>query len=139
MTCTFFGHRNTPRSVRGKLKETLIDLIENKGADMFYVGNHGSFDRMTVSVLKELKAEYTNIDFRIVLAYLPNYEVNSEETEFPEGIEAVPKKYAISFRNKWMVGKADTVIAYLVHDQGGRGGSVRKACRAPQITCHKFV
>ncbi len=41
MVCTFFGHRNAPSGVRVALEAVLIDLIENKGADVFYVGNHG--------------------------------------------------------------------------------------------------
>ena len=28
-TCTFFGHRDAPESIRYDLKQTLIDLIEN--------------------------------------------------------------------------------------------------------------
>ena len=44
MTVTFFGHRRTPDSVKPLLKETLRELIEKDRADMFYVGNEGSFD-----------------------------------------------------------------------------------------------
>jgi hypothetical protein len=40
-------------------------------------------------------------------------------TILPEGIENVPKRFAISFCNKWMVGKADFIISYVEHDWGG--------------------
>lgn len=33
MTCTFFGHRDSPESIRGAVRETITELIENKGAD----------------------------------------------------------------------------------------------------------
>ena len=46
MTCTFFGHRYVPQKIEPTLRSTLIDLIENHGADLFYVGNHGDFDAM---------------------------------------------------------------------------------------------
>ena len=36
--CTFFGHRDCPSSIKPKLREVLIDLIENHAVDMFYVG-----------------------------------------------------------------------------------------------------
>ena len=36
--CTFFGHRDCPSSIKPKLREALIDLIENHTVDMFYVG-----------------------------------------------------------------------------------------------------
>ena len=49
--CTFFGHRDCPSSIKPKLREVLINLIENHAVDMFYVGQQGAFDGI---VLKEL-------------------------------------------------------------------------------------
>ena len=37
---------------------------------------------------------------------------------YPE-IEDKPKRYAISYRNKYMVEKSDCVIAYVLHKWGG--------------------
>ena len=37
----------------------------------------------------------------------------------PEGIEGVHPRYAISWRNKWMVTESDFVIAYITHSWGG--------------------
>lgn len=120
MTCTFFGHKETPETVKPLLRETLIDLIEHHEADTFYVGNNGHFDGMAASVLKELKEIYPNIEYHVVLAYLRNDGCKNEHpTEFPEGIESSPPKFAIDFRNKWMLNKADTVIAYITHGWGG--------------------
>ena len=42
--CTFFGHRDCPSSIKAKLREALVDLIENHAVDMFYVGQQGAFD-----------------------------------------------------------------------------------------------
>ena len=53
-TCTFFGHRECPTDIRPKLRELLIDLIENRSVTMFYVGRNGAFDRLVRSVLREL-------------------------------------------------------------------------------------
>ncbi|MCQ2440540.1 MAG: hypothetical protein MJ076_01415 [Clostridia bacterium] len=44
--CTFFGHWDTPEEVRPLLQGVLKQLIENRGADTFYVGNQGGFDLM---------------------------------------------------------------------------------------------
>ena len=41
MICTFFGNRNTPKEIKPILKRTIIDLFENKGVDLFYVGDKG--------------------------------------------------------------------------------------------------
>ena len=50
----FFGHSDTPWSVQPKLREVILDLIDNQGADEFYVGTHANFDRMVASVLSEM-------------------------------------------------------------------------------------
>ena len=119
MTCTFFGHRDTPKEKEPILKSTLVDLIENKGVDTFYVGNNGNFDKMVCSALSELSVLYP-IKVYIVLACLPkNEDDNSERTILPEGIEAVPPRFAISYRNKWMIEKSDFVVTYVVHSWGG--------------------
>ena len=37
----------------------------------------------------------------------------------PEGIEKVPKRYAILWRNKWMIEHADYVVTYVTRSCGG--------------------
>ena len=58
----------------------------------------------------------------MVLAYLPTKKSEYEDytnTILPEGIETAPKRFAISYRNKWMVEQADIVITYVTHGFGG--------------------
>lgn len=128
MTVTFFGHGDAPDSVKNVLIDILIDLIDNRGATHFYVGNHGNFDRYVASVLEKIKQIYPNIECNIVLAYLPlhnnEYRIN---TVFPEGIETIPKKFAINFRNKWMIEQSDTIVAYVTHSFGGAARFVEMA------------
>ena len=69
--CTFFGHRDCPADIRNRLKETLVDLIENHSVDFFYIGNQGQFDAMARNVLRELKTVYPKIEYTVVLAYMP--------------------------------------------------------------------
>ncbi len=130
MTCIFFGHKDTPYEIREDLKETLIGLIEKEGIDKFYVGNNGNFDKMVLAVLKELNEIYPQISYNVVYAYIPN---NGNEdhlhTLYPEGIEAAPKKFAIDYRNKWMVKQADIVVAYINRSFGGAVKYVKQAER----------
>ncbi len=77
LTCTFFGHKDTPKEIEPTLRSTLVDLIENKNVLKFYVGNHGSFDHMVKHCLIELKEIYS-IDYAVVLAYLPKKKYYSE-------------------------------------------------------------
>lgn len=132
--CTFFGHHDCPSSVKPRLQTILIDLIENSGVDTFYVGNQGTFDAIVHTVLSELKQIYPHIHCTIVLAYMPHhnstlgkaYEAN---TILPEGIENVPKRFAIVWRNKWMLRQAEYVVAYVIHSAGGAARFVEMARR----------
>ena len=104
MTVTFFGHRNTPDSIQPSLKKTLIQLIEKEGADTFYVGNEGDFDCIVYNTLKELKAIYPFIQFKVMLAYLTKrksdfYTPEPDNTVFPDELLKTPLKFAISKRN----------------------------------------
>lgn len=119
MNCTFFGHADAPSEIKDRLRETIIGLIENRGADCFYVGNHGNFDRMALAVLKELKEVYTQIDYYVVYAYLPQNGEDFKHSIYPEGIETVPKRFAINYRNNWLIGHADIVITFVVRSFGG--------------------
>ena len=122
MVCTFFGHRQVSKEIEPTLRSALVDLIENKGVNRFYVGNHGGFDAMVQRMLKELAASYP-IKFYVVLAYLPEKRralsfIDEAETLLPDGIETVPKRFAISYRNKWMVEKSDYAVTYVTHHIG---------------------
>ena len=118
-TCTFFGHRSTPLNLKESIKEKITELIEQHGVELFYVGNHGQFDSMTLSSLKELAKIYPHIKYYIVLAYYPKEKSPEENTLFPEGIELCHPKFAIEFRNKWMLERSDFVISYITHSWGG--------------------
>ncbi len=121
MTVTFFGHKDTPKEIEPTLRTTLVDLIENHGATEFYVGNNGSFDTMVRHQLEELSQVYP-ITYNIVLAYIPTKKSEYDDytnTILPEGIESVPKRFAISYRNKWMLEQSDIVVTYVTHTYGG--------------------
>ena len=122
MTCTFFGHRDTPKETEPALRLTLIDLIENKNATVFYVGNHGNFDAMVRRQLENLSKTYP-IKYYVVLAYMPSKnDTPDEHTILPEGTESVPRRFAINYRNKWMLNKSDIVITYVTRNFGGAWG-----------------
>ena len=130
--CTFFGHRECPNEIQPKLREVLVDLIENYGVRMFYVGNQGQFDALVRRILRELKAEYPEIDYAVVLAYMPKGKEEYEDfsdTLLPEEVAAVPPRYAIDRRNKWMLKHADFVVAYITHEWGGAAKFAKMAER----------
>ena len=121
MICTFFGHRDTPPEIKNLLRKVISELIEKQGVNQFYVGNQGNFDAMARSLLAEFEQTH-GISYEIVLAYLPRQEdplCDTGHTLLPEGIESVPPRFAIEYRNKWMIDHSDIVVTYVTHSFGG--------------------
>ena len=134
--CTFFGHRDCPEMVKVKMREILANLVENNDVDMFYVGSQGLFDAYTHGVLKELKKDYPHINYAVVLAYMPGKQteyVDYSDTMLPEGIEEVHPRYAISWRNNWMLKQSDYVVTYITHSWGGAAQYAKKAKTAGKV------
>ena len=130
--CTFCGHHDTPDSIRPLLADEVEKLIIENKVDTFYVGTHGNFDRMALSVLRETKKKYSQINYYVVLAYLPEkkeeYPLYADnETVFPDGLENHPRRFAISYRNKWMVEQSQYLITYVKHNIGGAGKTLQIA------------
>lgn len=119
MTCTFFGHRDSPESIRGAVRETITELIENKGADVFYVGNEGAFDRMVRDELKLLSEKYRGIGYFVVLSRMPKRGEDIECSILPEAVAACPSRFAVDRRNRWMIGESDYVVSYVTNKFGG--------------------
>lgn len=122
MKVTFFGHRQMLENVQPLLRQTLETLITQQGADIFYVGHQGAFDSLVLRNLKALKTVYPHITYTVVLAYLPTenseMDMKDEPTLYPDGLESVPRRFAIVHRNRWMIEHSDLVISY-VKSPGG--------------------
>ena len=119
MTCTFFGHRDTPKEKELPLRKALTYLIENEGVDTFYVGNNGSFDTIARNTLLELTRLYP-IQVYIVLSAIPKVSCDYIDlTLIPDGIETVPPRFAIYYRNRWMVNHSDYVVTAVSRPFGG--------------------
>ena len=132
--CTFFGHRDCPSAIKPKLREVLIDLIGNHAVDIFYVGKQGAFDGIVCSVLKELVSVYPHINYAVVLERIPpkrdEFDTRDySDTMLPEGIETVHPRFAISWRNKWMIKQSDYVVTYITHSWGGAAQFAELAMR----------
>ena len=128
--CTFFGHRDCPETIKPKLRKVLVDLIINHSVDMFYVGHQGKFDAYVHSELKKLRQEYPQINYAVVLAYMPGKKTEYDDysdTMLPEGIETIHPRFAISWRNKWMIKQSDYVVTYITHSWGGAAQFAEKA------------
>ena len=119
-SCFFIGHRDAPDAVLAHLTVTLERLIVEESVGFFYVGQYGSFDRLATLAAKQLKQHYPFITLMLVLPYHPADRPiptppGFDGTYYPEGMENVPKRYAIVKVNKQMVNNSDWLIAYVRH------------------------
>lgn len=135
MVASFFGHKNTPSTVKPLLEHTVQRLIAEYEDITFLVGTHGAFDLMAQSVLKSASDLYPNISSNIVLSYIPVGKKNeySLPTLVPEDIESVPKRFVISFSNKYMVNECGIVVCYIEHDWGGAAQFVELARKQGKV------
>ena len=117
MTCCFIGHKEPDRAVFPSLLFKIDELIEKNGVDNFYIGNNGWFDRTCFNIVRLNQRDLNpHIKYNVVLAYYPDgikgYEDN---TIYPEGLELVPKRYAIKKRNEWMIDNSDYVVCHVTN------------------------
>lgn len=142
MVAALFGHSDTPSFVGKHLEQEVIHLIEENKNILFLVGTQGKFDKMAIALLKKLSLQYPKMKYYIVLAYLPvnkeNNPFEGQPTMFPEGIENVPKKFAICYRNNYMVKVCDCVLCYIARDRGGAVRYVEKAKRQGKTIINLF-
>ena len=129
MKVTFCGHSiiSNKEELSKKISDTIEELIE-EGADVFYLGGYGDFDILSAREVKKAKIKHKSIVSVLVLPYL-EHRYNKElydETVYPD-IESVPKRYAISARNKWMVDVSDVIVSFVDHDWGGAAKTLEYA------------
>ena len=121
-SCFFIGHRDAPESLRPAVRAAAEGLILCEGVGDFYVGSRGNFDRMAAGAVLELMAEYPQVRLYRVLAYLPGKGAGEAPgftgAVFPEGLETVPRRFAIERANRAMVDDCDFLIAYAPFETG---------------------
>lgn len=138
MIITFCGHANFKKS--DELERRILDFLEERVGDNpaeMYLGGYGNFDTFAYDCCKKYKATHSNISLVFVTPYLTaEYQQNHlkyqkaryDSIVYPD-LEKKPPKFAILYRNKYMVEKADYVLAYVSHDWGGAYTTYKHAKR----------
>ena len=91
--------------------------------------------------LKKLKELYPQIEYTVVLAYMMSETTDKKYDEislYSNGMEYVPKRFAISHRNDWMIKHSNFVICYIRNHFGGAYKCVEKAKRKKRIILNIF-
>lgn len=128
MIITFCGHSDyiSSKEDEEKILSLLAERVGDRPADLF-LGGYGRFDAFALSCGRKYQKDHPNVKLVYITPYmtenyrktrLPYDKKNYDEIVFPE-LERVPLKFAVSHRNKWMIERADLVIAYVWHGWGG--------------------
>lgn len=121
MIITFCGHSSFYKTA--ELEERLLSILRDQiGCAQvdFYLGGYGAFDSFARECCKHVQKEHPNAKLIYVTPYL-KFDLPKDLYDgsvYPP-IENKPPRFAISYRNKWMVEQADLVIAYVDHKFGG--------------------
>lgn len=131
MTVTFCGHSHLSDAAELNVwLDKVLDLLIAEGADRFYLGGYGDFDRMAAEAVKAKKDERPDIEMALVTAYLSR-QADGESYDYMiyPTLKDVTQRSAIPKRNEWMVDSADVVVAYVAHEWGGAAKTLEYARR----------
>lgn len=125
----FIGHRQiyNYKKIREKLYNIVEEEIKN-GCEFFTMGTHGEFDEMALSVCRELRKVYTNIEIEVVITSFKEIEpiidydpIFGDEKYIPYSdvkttmydIEEEHYKRRIIVNNQKMIDNCNTLICYV--------------------------
>ncbi len=142
MIVTFCGHSDFRKNeeYENRVLGFLEEKVGDKAAEM-YLGGYGGFDEFAYDCCRKYKETHPNITLIFVTPYMTvEYQQNHLEYQktrydsilYPS-IEDKPLRFAISYRNKYMIEKADIVIAYVTHDWGGAYTTYKHAKRKGKV------
>ena len=119
-SCFLIGHRESDERLLPQLQKTVEHLITEENVAFFYVGGYGGFDRIAATAVQWAKRQYPNITLMQVLPYHPaerpvETPYGFDGTYYPEGMEKVPKQFAIVRANKILVNTSDWLVCYVWH------------------------
>ncbi len=128
MVITFCGHsKYEPSKIdEEKIFAFLEKTVANKPAAL-YLGGYGAFDYFAYNCCKKYKIKHPNVSLVFVTPYLTvSYQKNRLDylkanydcILYPD-LEQIPPRFAIPYRNRYMIDNADFIIAYITHDWGG--------------------
>lgn len=135
----FFGHRyiDNPLKVEELLEEQIRKLINEKEYVDFIVGRNGEFDQCVSSAVLSVRKNYRDDNSSLVLIlpyptaeYTNNhnyYEDYYSDIEISHAASKAHPKSAIQIRNREMVDRADLVICYIEHSEGGAYKTIKYA------------
>ena len=154
-TCAFLGNdydklwnielgHNTPPGLKEKIKEQVINLIENEGVDTFFVGEIGGYEKDAYDVVLEVQKEYPQISVILIISKMTELnEFGIDESDYvahrrdfddfilPDKCATGYKKLCVVYRNRFIIESVDFIIAY--NQRQGRAYEFCKAAKGKGV------
>lgn len=137
----FFGHRYVDNIIKieNLLEKQIRKLIDENEYVDFLVGRNGDFDQCVSSSVLCIRKNYRDDNSALVLVlpyptaeYLSNeksFHAYYTDVEVSHTASTAHPKSAIQIRNREMVDRADLIICYIAHKNGGAWQTVQYAAR----------
>jgi len=135
--CCFAGHHDfyDTDNTKERLIQLITKLIENEDVNELWVGHYGRFDALAGECVREVKKKYSHIKLNLVIPYVTNeineykefYYRNYDNILIADIPENAPRRFHISYCNKYMVQKSDFIICYVSHSFGGAAKTMKYA------------
>lgn len=135
----FIGHRTIiDKNIRDLLFKEIKTQI-TKGCKVFTMGTHGEFDKLALSICRELRQTYNDIIIEVVITSLHSinkqliyndnfgkeyYEPYSDVQTVMYEIENKYFKRQIVVSNKKMIDTCDTLICYVDSERTQSGAKI---------------
>lgn len=141
----FFGHRQVYEHGRilQQLEAVIMELLQKKEYVEFLVGRNGDFDQLVSSAVLRTQRHYRkdNSSLTLILPYLTaeyannreSYEDYYDQIEISDEASCAHPKAAIQIRNRKMVDRADLIVCYIKHHNGGAYQTVQYAKRQGKV------
>ncbi len=140
--CCFAGHSDliADENLKYNLERKITELIENENVTDFWVGNYGSFDRLSSRIIKKLQTKYPHIKLILILPYITQNIIENKDyyTDYDNIVVAdipvnTPPKYRIIKCNRYMIDNSSFLIAYVKHPWGGAAQTFEYAQKKSHI------
>ena len=120
MVIAFFGHSNCQGSseLEAEMFSILKEKIGDQKAELLF-GAYGNFDNFAYQCAAKYKRSHPNTSLVLVTPYRGrDYENEKFDIVIYPGLEKIPYRFAIAYRNRWMIDQADLLICYIDHSWG---------------------
>ena len=134
MNLCFFGHSDFEKTP--EIEKEVIDFLEMHISPCdatFLLGEHGNFDFFAYQCCCRYKKAHPTAQIEVIIPYR-NLDVRIAELPMVDHIvypnlDHIPKKFAILYRNSWMIKQSDLIVSYVNYHRGGAYQATQKALK----------